>query len=107
MGAAAPRQVGALDRLVERVDGASLALARIAVGAAIAWDASWLWWAEYLELYYQLPEHHLKYAGFAWVPVPPGAWLHVLVGATTLGGLGLALGLRQRLSAAVAAAGFG
>jgi len=94
------------ERLTERVDGASLAVVRIAVGCALAWAPAKLWWADLIHLQFEMPAHHFAYPGFGWVAVPEGPWLRVLLSIIIVSGLALALGFRQRLAATIAFGSF-
>jgi hypothetical protein len=56
-----------------------------------------------LEVFYTSPaiKLHFPYAPFAWLPLLPPYWIHVIVGLLALGGILLALGFLSRISAAI------
>jgi vitamin K-dependent gamma-carboxylase len=91
--------------LVERasrpVDGASLAVLRIAfglVGVLVAVRTIANGWVEEL---YAGPRHHFTYAGFGWVHPPSVTGTYVLVAVLGLGAACVALGWRYRLALTV------
>src|SRR6516164_1898365 len=83
------------------VSGASLAIFRICVGVIMALEAYSLCRPSPstnnripLEVFYTSPaiKLHFPYAPFAWLPLLPPYWIHVIVGLLALGGILLALG---------------
>lgn len=97
---AAKARWGILDRLFAPVDGASLAVFRIAVGLYLFGEAMLqLWWG-FADPRYLHPPLRFAYYGFGWVRPWPGEWgteVHLAV----MGVLGLfvALGLFYRAAA--------
>ncbi len=63
--------------LYRRVDGASLAVFRIAFGALMLWDV-WKYFAyDWIGLMYVTPRFHFTYFGFGWVEPWPGDLMYV------------------------------
>jgi vitamin K-dependent gamma-carboxylase len=94
--------------LATPVSGASLAAFRIAVGIIMMLEAYTLcrpsastMGKSALETFYFGPDikFWFPYQGFQWLPVLPGRWLYLVIGAQALAGLTLALGLFYRVSA--------
>lgn len=64
-------------RLYRRIDGASLAVFRIAFGALMLWDV-WKYFAyDWIGLMYVTPRFHFTYYGFGWVAPWPGDLMYV------------------------------
>jgi len=99
-------------RLAAPVSGASLAFLRISMGLLMALEA----WAlcrsnpaaismgtTPIETYFAGSEFsfHFPYAGFAWLPLLPTAWMYGLALLLGAAGLTLALGLRTRESSVI------
>jgi len=91
------------------VNGASLAVIRIAFGVIMALEAYWLCHPSAstfdkipLEVFYTGTNihFHFAYPGFAWLPVLPPHWIYFVVGLLAVGGVFLAAGFLYRLSAA-------
>src|SRR5215471_1296328 len=91
------------------VNGASLAVIRIAFGAIMALEAYWLLHPSAstfgkipLEVFYTGSDirFHFPYTGFGWLPILPPQWIHFVVGLLAVGGVFLAAGFLYRLSAA-------
>ncbi len=98
--------------LAQPVNGASLALFRIALGIVMSLEA----WSlcrsnpaaissglSPMATYYTGPniKFNFPYAAFEWLPVLPGPWMYALVGILAVAGITMALGLCYRLSAAM------
>ncbi|MFN7148895.1 MAG: HTTM domain-containing protein, partial [Microthrixaceae bacterium] len=81
------------------VDGTSIAVLRMAVGAVTALSAARMVWRGWVDSLLVRPEHHLRHAGLEWVPVPPAAGIWALVGALFLASIAVALGWRTRAAA--------
>ena len=90
------------------VDGASLAVFRIAVGSIMALEALSLCRPSAstngripLEVFYTAPnvKFHFAYPGFHWLPVLPPHGIEAVVVLLALGGLMLALGFLYRIAA--------
>lgn len=102
---------GRLDTLRTRlrapVDGASLAVFRIAFGA-IALVEVWRYVSKgWVDRYWTDPEFHFTYTGFGWVrPLPEGG-MFVLWGLIAVAALGIMLGAFYRVSCTVFALAFG
>jgi hypothetical protein len=79
--------------LFEPVDGASMAVFRIALGFVIAWDVVRYWQFGWIHEYYIRPKYHFGYIYLEWVKPLPGDWMYVhfaVMGiAAVLVGLGL------------------
>src|SRR5947208_1205459 len=91
-----------------RVNGASLALFRIAVGLIMALEAWSLCRPSAssngeipLKVFYTGPnvKFHFAYPGFHWLPVLPNHWIEITVGILAVSGLMLSAGLLYRLAA--------
>src|SRR4051812_4165599 len=90
-----------VERASRPVDGASLAVVRIAfglVGVLVAVRTIAHGWVEQL---YAGPRHHFTYAGFGWVHAPSVAGTYLLVSVMGLAAAGVALGWRYRLALTV------
>ncbi len=88
---------------VRPVDAASAAVFRIGVGlvgVVLAWRFFANGWVDSL---FVDPAFHFKYPGFAWVRVWPGWGMHAHVALIGLASVGLLVGWRSRLCAAVVA----
>ncbi|MCB0963976.1 MAG: HTTM domain-containing protein, partial [Acidimicrobiales bacterium] len=81
------------------VDGASLAVVRMAVGAVVVLAAGRTWANGWTDSLYAGPTHRFTYLGLGWVPQPGPLGIRLLVAATAAAGLALALGWRTRLAA--------
>ncbi|MET0696970.1 MAG: HTTM domain-containing protein, partial [Acidimicrobiia bacterium] len=88
------------------VDGASLAVCRIAVGLEGAVSIGRLFANGWIEALYVAPQHHLRFPGLAWVPVPPPWGVRTLAVVAGLAALATALGWRHRAAAALFALTF-
>ncbi len=97
------RLVDAGDR---RVDGTSVAALRIAVGAVGALSAARMTARGWVESLLVAPEHHLRYPGLDWVPVPPPAGIWTLVAVLFVASIAVALGWRTRAAVATALVAF-
>ena len=87
------------DRMFRPVDGASLAVFRIAFGALMLWDVIAYFVYDWIRFLYVTPVFHFKYFGFEWVEPWGGAgmYLHFAV----MGALAffIMIGLFYRISA--------
>lgn len=79
--------------LFDPVDGASMAVVRVALGFVIAWDVVRYWQFGWIWEYYIRPRYHFGYLYLEWVRPLPGDWMYVhfaVMGvAAVLVGLGL------------------
>ena len=64
-------------------------------------------WRGWVTTQLTAPEFHVTYPGLWWVRPLPAPWMHLVLVVTAIAGFGLALGWRQRWSAALALLGFG
>ncbi|MCB0972443.1 MAG: HTTM domain-containing protein, partial [Acidimicrobiales bacterium] len=83
------------------MDGASLALVRMAAGAVVVLAAVRTWAYGWTDALYAGPSHRFTYLGLGWVPQPGPMGIRVLVAATAAAGAALALGWRTRIAALV------
>lgn len=96
-----------LRRAATRVDGASLAVLRIAIGLVVVLSAVRTWAYGWTDRLYAGPTHRFTYLWMGWVPQPGPLGIRVLVAATGLAGTAIALGWRTRLAALVLLMSFG
>lgn len=94
------------ERLRRPVDGASLAILRIGLGALIALEALNYLTSDWIERSFLDPAFHFTYSGFAWVEPWPGVGMYVHFAALTVLGLLVALGVGHRVTAPLLALGF-
>jgi hypothetical protein len=94
--------------LAAPVNGASLAVVRVAIGLVMALEAHSLCRPSAmmqghipLERYFTGPDikFHLPYEMLGWLPLLPAPWIHALVGILALAGVSMALGFCYRASA--------
>ncbi len=105
------RTAGRLDALLTRlrapVDGASLAVFRIAFGVIALVEVYRYISNGWIDRYWVDPELHFTYTGFGWVrPLPEGA-MYVLWGFLAVAAIGITLGAFYRVSTIVFALAFG
>ena len=93
-------------RLFAPVDGASLAVFRMAFGAILVWEVLRFAQMGWIDEYFIEPEFHFTYGGFRWVRPLPGWGMHALFGGLGLLATAIALGAWTRLSAALFCVGF-
>lgn len=96
-----------LRRAATRVDGASLAVLRIALGLVVVLSAVRTWVYGWTDTLYAGPSHRFTYLWMGWVPQPGPVGIRVLVATTALAGTAIALGWRTRLAALVLLVSFG
>lgn len=89
------------ERLFAPVDGASLAVVRIAFGALMVWEVWRYWRAGWITEYFVTPTFFFRYAGFEWLPAPHPQAVYWLWGLMAVAAAGVMLGLCYRPSAAV------
>ncbi len=87
------------DSLTTPVDGASLAVVRIAVGAMGAVSVLRLWALDRIGPLFADPEHHLSYPGLEWVPRLDADGVHLLSLGILATSLLLIVGWRTRVVA--------
>ena len=92
-------------RLFAPVDGASLAVFRIAFGLVIAWESYRYFDHGWISRYWIEPDFHFTFWGFDWVQPWPGDGMYWHWRAMGLLGLLVALGLYYRLSCALLCVG--
>lgn len=88
------------------VDGASVAVLRIAVGSVTALSAARMVWRGWVDSLLVAPEHHLRHAGLDWVPVPPAAGIWALVAVLFAASIAVVLGWRTRAAVSTALVAF-
>lgn len=93
-------------RLCEPCDAASLHAFRILFGLVMAAGMVRLLAKGWVGALYVSPAFHFPYAGLGWVRPWPGVGMYVHVAVLAAAALGLALGVRARLCAAVFLVGF-
>ena len=94
-------------RASQRVDGASLAVVRVALGLVVVLSAVRTWVYDWTDRLYAGPTHRFTYLWLGWVPQPGPLGIRVLVAATAAAGIAIALGWRTRLAAAALLVTFG
>jgi hypothetical protein len=94
-------------RAARRVDAASLAVLRVALGLVVVLSAVRTWAYGWTDSLYAGPTHRFTYLWLGWVPQPGPLGIRALVAATALAGLAIAVGWRTRLVAAVLLVTFG
>ena len=94
------------DSLTTPVDGASLAVVRIAVGAMGAVSVLRLWALDRIGPLFADPEHHLSYPGLEWVPRLDADGVHLLSLGILATSLLLIVGWRTRVVALAFAVAF-
>lgn len=94
-------------RLVQPVDGASLAVFRIVFGLIVCWETYRYLSKDWIERYWVEPAFRFSYHGFGWLEPLPGPVMHALWVGFGVAGVCIALGYRYRLSCAFFAIGFG
>jgi len=87
------------DALGRRVDGASLAVLRIAFGALLALDVARAFAGGWIDALYREPPFLFSYWGFGWVRPWPGVGLELHFALLGAGALAMALGVAYRASA--------
>lgn len=94
------------DALARPCDGAGLAAVRLAFGLVMAAAMLRFLAKGWVDLFYHRPDFHFTYHGFAWVTPLPGIAMEILVAATGVAALLLAIGAWTRLAAAAFTLGF-
>lgn len=87
--------------LTQPVDGASLAIFRMAFGLLMAWDLAFYAFDGRIERFYLGPLVHFKYPFFAWVEAAPAGVMQGLVVAAMAAALAFAAGFFFRVAAAI------
>lgn len=90
-----------------RVDGASLAVLRMAFGVIALWEVVRYFENGWIIRYWVQPDFHFTYHGLGWVTPLPSVMMHVLWVALGVAAAGIALGYHYRLSCVFFALGFG
>lgn len=93
-------------RLFAPVDIASLVFFRIGLGAILVWEVVRYFDHGWIGRYWIKPAFHFTYYGFEWVRPWPGIGMYLHFAGLGLLALGIAVGWRYRLSAALFALGF-
>jgi hypothetical protein len=96
-----PRAGSLVDRAAVPVDGASLAVVRVALGAIGVLTAGRIVVYGWIDALYAGPSHRFTYVGFGWVPQPTTAGAWVLVAVLAANGVAVALGWRTRFAVLV------
>ena len=91
-----PPRRSALAAAVAPVDGSSLAVVRVALGAVGLLSAGRIVAYGWIDSLYAGPSHRFTYLGFGWVPQPGAVTMGWLVGALAAASLALLLGWRTR-----------
>lgn len=99
----AERTRRAIAGLFAPVDAASLAVVRIALGLAIAWDVARYWSYGWIDAYYVLPKWTFPLLGGAWPAPWPGDGMYVHFAALGVAALAMAAGLWTRGATAATA----
>ncbi|RYZ65502.1 MAG: HTTM domain-containing protein, partial [Proteobacteria bacterium] len=94
-------------RLGRPVDGASLAVFRIAFGVLGVVAGARFFTHGWIDKYYSAPRWFFPYWGFSWVKPWPAPWMHVHYACIIAAAACVALGLRTRIASAVLALAFG
>lgn len=98
-------------RWVERgrapVDGASLAVFRIAFGLVVVWESHRYLSRGWVQRYWVDPQFHFTYHGFGWVTPLPGPAMHLMWAGIGVLGVWIAVGLFTRTAALLFAVAFG
>lgn len=87
--------------LLRPVDAASLAAFRVGFGLLMLWQALEFLLGGRLDRYFVIPLFHFKYYGFGWLEPLPEAWMRAVFWLLAASSVGIVLGWRYRLSAAV------
>jgi vitamin K-dependent gamma-carboxylase-like protein len=96
----------AAGRLVEPVDGASIACFRIAFGAIMLWEVIRYFSHGWIQRYYIQPAFHFTYYGFERVHPWPGPWMHLHFFVLGVLALAVALGVWYRAAVVAFFVGF-
>ncbi|WP_421120824.1 HTTM domain-containing protein [Aquihabitans daechungensis] len=91
----------------QQVDGASLAVLRMALGAVVVLSAVRTWAYGWTDRLYAGPTHRFTYLWLGWVPQPGPLGIRLLVATTVAAGVALVVGWRTRAAAAVLLVSFG
>ncbi len=94
------------ERLFAPVDPASLAVVRIAFGALMVVEVVRFFALDWIREDFVAPPFHFTYLGFGWVRPWPGNGMYVHCALIGIAALGMALGWRYRVAAAVFTLGF-
>lgn len=82
--------------LFDPVDGASMAVVRMALGFVIAWDVVRYWQFGWIDEYYVRPKYHFGYIYLEWVKPLPGDWMYVHFAVMGVAAVLVCLGLFYR-----------
>lgn len=94
----AGRYAGFEARMFAPVDGAALAVFRIAFGGLILWDVAKYLIHDLIRIKFLIPHIHFKYYGFEWVEVWPGDGMYYHFAALGLFAILVMLGLFYRVA---------
>lgn len=83
------------------VDGASLAVFRIAFGVMMLWDVTKYLAHDLVGFMYIRPRFHFTYYGFEWVEPLPGGWMYLVFAVMGLLAFLITIGLFYRVATAV------
>ncbi len=93
-------------KMLEPVDGASLAIFRIAFGSIMLWEVWRYFSSAWIARYYIQPEFHFKYFGFDWIAPWPGAGMYWHFAALGVLAALIIVGALYRFTAALFFLGF-
>ncbi|NVB38157.1 HTTM domain-containing protein [Pseudenhygromyxa sp. WMMC2535] len=94
------------ERATARVDPGSVVVLRLLVGLLLFVSIARFVARGWVETLLLAPDFHFRYWGFEWVPVPGATLAYGLFALTGAAALGLAMGVRVRLCAALAFSSF-
>ena len=85
-----------LHRIGRPVDGASLAVFRMAVGALMLWEMSRFFRYGWIDAQFVEPKFHFTFYGFEWIRPLPANGMYVVFGILSVAAIGVFLGLFYR-----------
>jgi hypothetical protein len=92
--------------LAQPVDGASLAVFRIAFGALMVWEVGRYFQYDWITYYWIAPDFHFTYPGFSWLRPWPGHGMYVHFAVLGASAAAIAAGRFTRVAASVFFLGF-
>ncbi len=91
------------DHFDRHISGVGLSVFRVGLGAAVAWEALYLWRIDFATVFLARPSLLFPYAGLEWLTPPSAGGTNVLIATLLVSALAFALGRVSRLSAAACA----